>query len=57
MIETENKVGTMREQLEALQPQLVEKSKEVEVKSTEVEAATIAAEKVREVVSAETAVA
>ena len=57
LIETENKVGTMREQLEALQPQLVEKSKEVEVKSTEVEAATIAAEKVREVVSAETAVA
>jgi dynein heavy chain len=57
LIETENKVGTMREQLEALQPQLIEKSKEVEVKSTEVEAATIAAEKVREVVSAETAVA
>lgn len=57
LIETENKVGAMREQLEALQPQLVTKSKEVEVKGAEVETATIAAEKVREVVAAEAAIA
>ena len=57
LIETEEKVGALREELEAKQPLLVTKAQEVEVKTTEVETATIAAEKVREVVSAETDVA
>ena len=57
LIATEEKVGTLREELEAKQPLLIVKSEEVEKKTVEVEAATIAAEKVREVVSAETDVA
>ena len=43
LIATEEKVGTLREELEAKQPLLIVKSEEVEKKTVEVEAATIAA--------------
>jgi len=55
LIETEGKVGEMQEQLEAMKPQLIEKSKEVEEQATKVEAEAGEAEKVRAVVDADAA--
>jgi len=57
LIETENSVGKMQIELEAMQPKLIETSKEVEIKAADVEKQTIAAEAVKERVSKDEAVA
>ena len=57
LISTEANVSKMQRELEELQPKLIEASKETDKKEKIVEAETIEAEKIREVVAGEEAVA
>jgi len=57
LIDTEQKVSKMQTELEELQPVLIETSKETEKKALIVEKETIEAEKIKDVVSADEAVA
>lgn len=57
LVATEASVGKMQEELEALKPQLVVKSAEVDEQAKVVEAESVEAEKVQEKVEAETAIA
>jgi dynein heavy chain len=55
LIATEESVGKMQLTLEAKQPMLIEKSKEVEIQAVEVEKQAVAAEKIAAVVAVEEA--
>lgn len=57
LISTETKVSTMQKELEDLQPQLIQASKETEIKEKLVEGEAVDAEKIRVVVAADEAVA
>ena len=57
LISTEANVSKMQRELEELQPKLIETSKETEKKAKIVEAETMDAEKIREVVAGEEAIA
>ena len=57
LISTEANVSKMRQELEDLQPKLIEASKETEIKEKIVEGEAVAAEKIRVVVAADEAVA
>ena len=57
LISTESKVSSMQRELEDLQPKLIEASKETVKKEQIVEGEAIEAEKIREVVAGEEAIA